>query len=180
MRRFAPLWLGVLATLLAGGGRTAVAQSCTLNYINECIVTGDATRSLFITITRNARLVAATGTLPLPTPSTTELQTTFGVPVSVPLTVRANSGWSVSISSTATVWSATPGSARQNKPVADLQWGLSAAGAFTGVTTGLVTVQSGSATGGASVPLHLRVSYNFALDRAGSYTIPVRITLTAP
>lgn len=174
--------VAALATLASLGlaATSAHAQNCLLNGQSQCVVTGDATRSLFITISPNTRLIVPTGNIVLSTPATTELQTSVGVPVPVSVTVRSNTAWSVSISAGATVWSATPASARQNKPASDLQWGLSPTGSFVGLSTTPVTLQSGGATGAANIPLHLRTLYNFALDRAGSYQLQVRVTITAP
>lgn len=156
------------------------AQTCQVNNQASCTVLGDATRSLFITISPNTRLIVGAGPFALPTPGTSALATGFGLPLPIPVTVRSNTAWSVAISASSPTWSAVPGTARQNKPASDLQWGLAAGGPFTGLSTTPTTLQSGNASNGFALPLHLRASFDFSVDVAGSYQLPITLIVTAP
>jgi len=175
--------IGVALCALLAIASPVVARgqgTCEVNNQASCTAVASAAQSLYITITAASRLLVPVGDIVLPTPATSALATGFGVPAPVSVTVRSNTAWSVAVSSGAPFWTGTPGSARQNKPASDLQWGLSAGGAFTSLTATPVTVTSGTASSSATVPLHLRVAFNWAVDVAGSYRLPVTITLTAP
>lgn len=156
--------------------RDAKAQFCIVNNQDDCSVSG----SITVRITRAARLVLPTTTLALPQADIPAFQSGFGAPQLVSVTVQSNSAWTMGINGGAALWTATPGTARQNKPVTDLQWGTAVGGPFTNLTTSLVTAASGAATANRVVTLYLRTRYTWALDRPGAYSLPVVVTLTAP
>jgi len=98
-------------------------------------------------------------------------------------TIRSNAPWTLAISSSANVWTATNTQtepARTNKPSSDLQWSTSSTGPFAGVTTAPATVRSGTATAGSSIALFYRTLYNWSLDTPGSYSLQVVFTITSP
>ncbi len=171
--------LALVGALMAAQ-RVEAQGTCEVNNQASCIVAGSATQALFITVTKAAKIDVPIGNIVLPVPESTALSTGFGVPVLASVTVSSNVPWSVAVNAAATIWTATPGTARQTKPAVDLQWGLSAGGAFSSFTAAPVTVTTGVAGGGLIVPLYLRVRYDFGLDRAGSYSLPLSIVFTAP
>jgi hypothetical protein len=156
------------------------AQTCEVNNQAACIVAGDATRSLYITVNSASRLIVPEGSIVLPPASVAALQTTFGTPVAVGVTVRSNIAWTVSVSSPAAFWTPVGGTARSDKPRSDLQWSTSAGGTFTNVGATGAALPVPVLPGEVAVPLFFRVRYEFGLDRAGSYQLPVTLTLAAP
>ncbi len=174
-----------LAALLAAGlalaaGPAGAQGTCNVNFRASCNVGASATAAMNLTIPAVVRLSAPAATLALPAATATEFTAGFGTALSVPLTLRANTTWSVTLRATAATWTGTGPLARTNKPAADLQWGLAAAGPFTDVTTGGTGISAGAATAGQTIPLHLRVRYAWTLDRPGSYSLPLQLTITAP
>lgn len=138
-------------------------------------------QSLYITISANARLDVPVGDITLGAPKNpASLESGFSVPVSVSVTVRSNTSWSIAIAAAAATWTGTPGSARQTKPAGDLQWSTTAGGTHTALTLAPVAVGSGAATASQAVPLFLRSAFDFQLDVAGSYQLPISLVLTAP
>jgi len=107
--------------------------------------------------------------------------------VSTTLTIQANRTWKVSVSTSATQWTATGTFAWQNKPIGDLQWRVSAPYTSTAWTslTGTATqvapqTGSGSAGGSNAVTLDWSARLSWTSDAPGSYSIPVTLTLTTP
>lgn len=170
----------VAALLLAALAPLGAQGTCEVNNQTSCTFGNDAAHAISVTITIAARLTASTATVALPSPGVASFDAGFGTPASVGLQVRSNTSWAVTISSVDALWGATPGSARQDKPASDLQFGLSAAGPFMDLTTLAQTLTSGAATGTAAPTLYLRAKYNWISDAAGSYTLPVELVLTAP
>ncbi|HRN53512.1 MAG TPA: hypothetical protein PK788_08440 [Gemmatimonadaceae bacterium] len=166
-----------LAVALAAPARAQV--NCTVNNQNSCTA-GGANTAINITISRVARLTSPSGTLTLPQPNVNQFDAGFGNPLNVTLNVRANGNWALAIRAGQNTWTATPGTARQDKPVGDLQWSTSGSGPFTNMSTSLVSLASGGATASASPPLFLRARFAWASDRPGNYSIPVQIVLTTP
>lgn len=154
--------------------------NCLVNNVASCTVGGTATTGITVVISTVARLTSLTGTLTLPQPNVTQFEAGAGTPLAVALSVRANTSWVLSIRGTAATWTATPASAWQSKPLADLEWATSAAGPFVAMTTVPVSVTSGSATASASPPLFLRGRFAWAQDVPGNYSMPVQVILTAP
>lgn len=170
------LLVGVL-----GAAATASAQgSCTLNGWSSCTVGGDATHSISVTITSVGSMQLAGGTVVLPTPDHIAYTAGLTGTGSVAYAIKANNPWTITISGASAFWTATPGSARQTKPVADLQYATSASGPFADLSTSQVTVSSGSATASTIVTLYLRSKLAYALDNVGHYTLQVNLTITAP
>lgn len=179
-RGWAGLALALGALWATPAARAAAQGSCDVNNQASCLAGGDATHAITVTVTVAARLTVGSFTVALPGPAVASFDAGFGTAVSVPLSVWANTSWVVAVSSLDPLWTATPGSAWQSKPVTDLQWGLAAAGPFTDVTTTPVTVQTGSAVAAGSVPLHLRAKFSWLQDAPGAYELPLTVTITAP
>lgn len=174
----AGIWAGLL---LLAAAPAVQAQTCEVNNQAACTVPGDVTQSLYITITANARLDVPVGNVVLGAPTNpAALETGFSVPVGMSVTVRSNTSWSVSIAAAAPTWTGTPGTARQDKPAAELQWGSAAGGPFAAASLVYAAVGSGGATAGQAVPLFLRAAFDFQLDVAGTSQLPISLLLTAP
>jgi len=173
------LWAVLPLALLAP--RTGQGQTtCEVNNQASCTIQ-DPTMTISLTISRAARLSIASTTVALPTPSALGVEGAPGLPVTPTVTIQSNTAWTVGLGALAAVWTATPGTARQNKPAADLQWNNPAVnGTFLGVTTGSVTAATGTATATTVISLNLRVRYFFTADSPGTYTLPLQLILTAP
>ena len=182
-RRFANAIL--VAAFVAGLGgltpRTAGAQgNCNVNKENACQVGGTATFGMTLTVSAIVRLTFPSSTIGLGTATAAEFAAGFSNAISIPVSLQANTGWAVSISGPVAVWSAIPPTARQNKPIGDLQWATSAGGPFTNLSGAPVSIRAGGATAITIFPLFLRSRYSFLLDVPGSYSLPVQFTVTAP
>ena len=169
----------LLAGVLLVPQRAAAQGNCTRNGNGVCAVGATATYGLTLTITRAARLVTSTTTLTLPAPSLASYDAGFGDPALVQVTAQANTPWTLALAGVDATWTAGPG-ARANKPVADLQWSYTPAGAYTDLTQTDLTVFSGTATAGTNGNLYFRVRYDWTLDSPGAYSLPIRLVLTAP
>lgn len=174
----------VAALLLAGVAGTpalvAAQGSCQVQAWGTCTVGGDATHSISVTITSVGAVQLAGGTVALPTPDHLAYTAGFSGIGSVAYSIKANDPWTIVISGASAFWTATPGSARQDKPVSDLQFATSASGPFADLSTGQVTLSSGAATAGSILTLYLRSKLSYALDNVGDYTLQVTLTITAP
>ncbi|WKW11962.1 hypothetical protein Strain138_001233 [Pseudogemmatithrix spongiicola] len=171
---------GVVALLLVAALRPLAAQTCTATNVANCTVTGNATRSVTVGVGYVARLILSTSTVTIPTPDIAQFDASVTGNGSFSFIVRANTPWQVSIRSTATTWTAAPLSARQTKPAGDLQWSLSAVSGFTNMTTSFAAVSSGTATAGSSVTVYLRAALAWTLETAGTYSLPLEVTVTSP
>ena len=174
-RWMAALGIGILLPIGAGAQAT-----CEVRSANVCVAGGTSATSITITVTEATRVTMASSSVSLPAPTESSYNTGFGGPGSVQFEVRSNTNWAVAISSSATAWTGSPLSARQDKPATDLQWSLNSGGPFTDVTSSLATISTGAATASTLRTLFLRSKYAWATDRPGSYTIQVQIVLTAP
>lgn len=174
--------LGTALALLALAPAGAVAQgNCNYSgFGGNCVLGDNATYAINLTITRAVRLGLSSTNIALNAPMPDDYDAGFGQSVGPVITVKSNSSWSVSIRTTQTNWTASPAPARPNKPSSELRWGTSAGGPFTNFTTTAVTVQSGAASAGTVIPLHFRVVYAWLLDRPGTYSLPVQLTITSP
>lgn len=171
------LLLGLLVAPAAG----AEAQgNCNVNNRNSCQVGGTATYGMNLTISTVVRLQIPGSPIALATATAAEFAAGFGTPLSVPVNVRANRSWTVTLRGTSATWTGTGPRARLNKPVGDLQWGTAAGGPFTNLSTTAVTLGTGGATAGQPINLHLRTRYTWTLDGPGSYSLPLQLTITAP
>ena len=166
-----------LGTVTCDGSNNAptvtVAASATAN------VTGYTNPALL-------RLTTSATTLTL-VPTVAAFDTSRTPWVSTTLTVQANRTWKVSVSTSATNWTATGTFAWQNKPIGDLQWRVSAPYTSTEWTslTGTATqvapqTGSGSAGGSNSVTLIWSSRLAWTTDKPGTYSLPVTLTLTTP
>lgn len=171
--------LGV--SLVAAPVADAEAQgNCNVNNRNSCQVGGTATYGMNLTISTVVRLQIPGSPIALGTATAAEFAAGFGTPLSVPVNVRANRSWTVTLRGTSATWTGTGPRARLNKPVGDLQWGTAAGGPFTNLSTTAVTLGAGGATAGQPINLHLRTRYTWTLDGPGSYSLPLQLTITAP
>lgn len=176
------IWMSLVAgaALSLSPWRAHAQLTCEVNNQTNCIIGGTATSAINITVTSAARLSLSSSSVTIPTPTDASYTAGFGSPGSVQFEVRSNANWVVSISTSATTWTGSPLSARQDKPQTDLQWALAPAGPFTDVTGTQVSLSSGSATNSSIQTLYLRSKYDWVTDRPGSYTISLQVTLTAP
>lgn len=173
-------WAGA-ALLTAAATLPLTAQgNCNVNNQSTCQVGGTTAYGMRLTISTVVRLSLPSATIALGTATPADFTAGFGTPLLVPLSIRANTGWTVSISATSTLWSATPAAARQNKPAADLQWGTATTGPFTDLSGSPVAIRAGTATAAATIPLYVRSRYAWTLDKPGSYSLPLQLTITAP
>ncbi len=181
MKRRQRFWvLGALG-LLAALGRPAAAQlTCEVNGIATCATTASASSAINITVTSAARVTVSSSTVTLPQPNETSYNTGFGGAGSVQFEVRSNAAWTVSISSSSTLWTGTPLTAWQNKPRSDLQWATAVGGPYTDMTGTNASLATGTATNSTIQTLFLRSKYSWATDRPGTYSIQLQVTLTAP
>jgi hypothetical protein len=170
----------MVVLLLLHAADTA-AQSCTTattpaDLNATCAVNTTAS----ITLRRVVRLAATPATAVLPTPTVSEFEQGFQQVLAHLVEVRANAGWQLRVSTTATVFTAA-GGARPNKPAADLLWApdpLPASFQPLSTTPGLLA--SGTATAATTITLHYRMLWSWALDSPGTYSIPVRLTVSSP
>ncbi len=169
------------AALLCAVRPLASQGTCQRVREGSCVVGGDVTHTITVTITRATRLEASASSVPLTAPSSVDYDAGYGQTTGPTLLMKANSAWNVTVRSTQALWTASAAPARANKPVADLQWSLAAGGPFVDMTTTAATLTSGAAaTAGTSVALYVRVKYAWLLDTPGSYSLPLQLTVTAP
>lgn len=169
-----------LACLLLSIGGTLQAQACTATNVATCSVNGNATRSVTVGVGYVARLLLSTSTVTLPTPGIPQFDALYTGNGTFGLIVRANTPWRVSLRASAATWTGVPLSARQNKPVGDLEWSLLPGSGFAAMTTTLASVSTGTATGGTNLTVYLRSKLSWTLDAAGAYTLPLEVTITSP
>ncbi len=179
MRRRVVL-LGTLVSLTLAPAARAQGN-CSTWGAAECTLGNSATYGITITVTRAARLELSATSIALATPGSAEFDAGFGQTTGPTLTVKANAAYTVTIRSTQATWTASPAPARANKPVGELLWSNSAAGPFVAMTTTNATLRTGAAaTAGTAAPIYFRVVYNWLLDRPGTYSLPVQLTVTSP
>lgn len=169
----------IAATWLLSAQSAAAQGNCTRSGNGVCAVGGTATYGLTLTITKVARLVLSANPLALPTPDAVQFDNGTGTSAALGIIVQSNTPWSFAVAANQAFWTAGVGG-RVNKPAADLQYSFVLNGTYTDMTTGDVTLQSGSATAGTNYTLYLRVKYNWNLDTPALYSLPVRVVLSAP
>ena len=116
------------------------------------------------------------------TAETTDMNASSGLASFTPVTlsVQANRAWTVQVKGNSAFWSASAG-AWTSKPVSDLVWSLTPAGATTAMSTTSTTVTSGSAgSGSPGVSVYVRPVAHWTTDKPGSYSMAVTFTLTTP
>ena len=159
----------------------AAAQgNCNVNKSGACQVGGTATFAMNLTISAVVRLTFPSASIALGTATSAEFAAGFGTAISVPVTVQANTGWAIAVSGPVSLWTASPVTARQNKPLGDLQWATAAGGPYSNLSGAPTAIRAGGATALTVFPLFLRSRYAFNLDFPGSYSLPLLFTITAP
>lgn len=172
--------LALAAALLALVARGARAQTCTASGAQAtCTVSTTAAISIgkvtLLTVSVPATSVA---------PSGSDVELGYQNVSGPTITVQSNTPWSLQLAAGAAVWSATntdpTTAARTNKPSTDLQWAVTPAASYAGLTTTSVQLLTGGPTSGASLTLGYRILYDLTLDTPGQYTLPVQLTVVAP
>jgi hypothetical protein len=155
----------------------------------QCIASGAPANcglpgSVSMTAGRVVRLQVSAGSTALTAPTPADFDAGLNATTGPILTVSANAAWTLHLRAAAALWTATntsPGApARTTKPAADLNWSTASNGAFTALTTGDVTLVTGSATATSATTLYFRTLYNWTLDTPGNYSLSIVLTLTAP
>jgi phage tail sheath gpL-like len=116
------------------------------------------------------------------TAATTDMNVSTGLatPSIVTLSVKGNRAWTVQANGNSAFWTASAG-AWASKPVSDLVWSLTPAGATTAMSTTATTVTSGSpGSGSPGVSVYLRPVAHWTTDKPGTYSMTVTFTLTTP
>lgn len=170
----------LLGALLTAGASAHAQGSCQVQGWASCTLGGDATHSISVTITSVAAMQLANGTVTLPTPDHLAYSAGFTGTGSVAYSIKANNPWTITIAGATAFWGATPGTARQNKPVSDLQFATAPAGPFADLSTTQATLATGAASAGSFLTLYLRSKLSYALDNVGAYTMQVNLVITAP
>ena len=166
------------AALLAAPTRGG-AQTCTAPYRSSCAVPSSAS----VTIGKVMQFQLSAGSTTAPSPTYADYVQGYNETDGPTVTVRANTPWTLSVSAGTTLWAAqSTGTAtpRTDKPASDLQWSRTSGSGYAGLTTTGVTVASGGATAGATIPLHYRILYALALDTPGRYSLDVVLTVVTP
>jgi hypothetical protein len=169
-----PLALALVAAL----GIVAVPASaqCTVNAIPASCT---QSRTVQITVRRTIRPTVTPSVVTAPGPTATDFNAGFQVVTGPTVNIRSNANWTLRIRSTSTTWAAS-GGARTNKPRADLLWSTTGGPPFTAMSGTLTTIASGTRTGGSNVAVTYRINWFWALDRPGTYTLPIQFNLIAP
>lgn len=169
----------ILALVAAAG--EADAQTCRVTGAS-----GACPASTTATLTANTllQLTLSAPSTAVPSPGVTEYDAGYATTGGPSAIVKANASWTLQISAAAATFTATntdPSEpARANKPTTDLEWGLAAGGPFTGVTTSVATLTSGTPTAGTATPVFFRILLSYALDTPGNYDLPLLFTLVSP
>jgi hypothetical protein len=159
----------------------AEAQTCSGNSAAGCAVNTTAS----VTIPQMVQLtVTGAGTIALTSPTATDLLMGYVEDAGPAISVRSNRGWTLSIhTSAATEWTYS-GTETGVKPISDLTWSNTANGTYSAITTSAASIVSGARTNAGAPTVFFRTLYSndFSSDRnaAGSYSIPLVFTLTAP
>ena len=168
----------ILGTLV--GPSRADAQCTASGAPASCGVPG----SVSMTAGRVVRLQVSAGSTPLTAPTPADFDAGLNATTGPTLTVSANAPWTLHLRAASALWTATntsPGApARTNKPAADLKWSTASNGAFAALTTGDVSLVTGSATASSPTTLYFQTLYNWTLDTPGNYSLSIVLTLTAP
>ncbi|MGH7555886.1 MAG: hypothetical protein ACREMQ_23025 [Longimicrobiales bacterium] len=175
MRKTVSGMLAVVALVVASD---LTAQTC--GGVNSCSVTVDASVAVPALVSLN--LGAGSITL---TPPTVADFGSFVQDNGPSFTVKANRSWSLSVHTTATTDWTYVGTAGGVKPIGDLTWSNTSTGTYVAVTnTAAAIVTNQAKTNGASPTLFFRTHWAAAFDdprnAAGTFTIPLMFTLSAP
>ncbi len=164
-----------------GAGRLG-AQTCTTTNITNATAktcTSSTNTSTASTMT-NPKLLQLTVSPTVSSFTATTAMMTAGHADALPvaLTVTGNRTWTLSVSGGA--WTGTGTYAWKSKPLSDLKYSSTLAGAQTVVTTSATQVASGTASAAVNSTLYFWVLLAWTKDAPGSYAVPVTFTLTAP
>lgn len=176
--RAARLLVGAVGLLMLAA-RPATAQVCNTAGAGPISCTVATTTTL--TIPAILRMTIGSSTTNFGTLSATDYNAGNKSIAGPTITVKANQGWRVQVSSAATFWTATGTGAWASKPLSDLLWSkTSIASGFTAVTSTAATIGSGTGTGGTVLPLWLQSNWSYANDTPGTYSVVVSFTLITP
>jgi hypothetical protein len=176
---FGVMTIAIVIALSAVPGISG-AQCTASGAGDTCTVAATAS----MTAGRVVRLQMSAGSTALTAPTTADFDAGFNATTGPTLTVSANAPWMLQLRSGTTFWTATttsPGApARTTKPPGDLRWSTVSNGTFNALTTGDVTLVSGSATPSSATTLYFQTLYDWTLDAPGNYSLSVVLTLIAP
>jgi len=158
----------------------ASAQNC--NGVNSCTVSSLATVNVPALVDLT---VAGAGTITLTSPGVADLATGYVQDAGPAITVKANRTWSLSVHTTAATNWTYAGGQGGIKPISDLTWSNTAGGTYTavsGTAAAVVTAQARTNAGAPTLFFRTLYSSDFSSDKnaAGSYSIPLVFTLSAP
>lgn len=161
------------------------AQSCTTNQKPNTVATCSVSGNVSITVgspAHNVQLDLSTSTTILATPSISDYDGGIqAIPTTGPTwTATSNGAWTVSVAATSSTWELTSLNGRVDKPVSDLLFALTPAGAYTPISLTAATVGSGAANVQGSGTLYFKVKYSWLNDDPGSYRIPLVFSVFAP
>ena len=172
----------LLAMALAMTAAAAEAQTCTGNTAAGCTVntTASVTVPALVELT-----VAGAGAIALTAPTVSDLTTGYVEDAGPSITVKANRAWTLAVHTTAATNWTYVGTQGGVKPISDLTWSNTAAGSYAAITTSAASIVSNQARTNAGAPtIFFRTVYSsdFSSDKnaAGSYSIPLVFSLTAP
>lgn len=158
----------------------ASAQNC--NGVVSCTVTSTAS----VTVPALVDLtVAGAGSIALTSPGVADLTTGYVQDAGPAITVKANRTWTLAVHTTAATNWAYTGTQGGVKPISDLTWSNTANGTYAAVNGTAASVVNNQARTNAGAPtIFFRTLYSsdFSADKnaAGSYSIPLVFTLSAP
>jgi hypothetical protein len=99
----------------------------------------------------------------------------------VNVTAKSNRAFTVQLSSVTPTFSYSGTLANPNKPASDLWWATSAGGLATTTNTfGTTTTFLSQGATSVTAPLFLRTLWSFATDVPGTYSLTIRLTISAP
>ena len=116
------------------------------------------------------------------TAAVTDMNVSAGLATFTPVTlsVQANRSWTIQVNGNSAFWTASAG-AWASKPVSDLIWSLTPAGATTAMSTTPTTLTTGSpGSGSPGVSAYIRPVAHWTTDKPGTYSMNVTFTLTTP
>lgn len=169
-----------LMTAAALMGSAANAQSCSGTTSCSVNSTASVTVPALVDLT-----VAGAGAIALTSPSAADLTTGYVQDAGPAITVKANRTWTLAVHTTAATNWTYSGTQGGVKPIGDLTWSNTAGGtyaAISGTAAPVVTNQARTNAGAPTIFFRTLYSSDFAADKnaAGSYSIPLVFTLSAP
>ena len=179
-----------IASLAIWAALALVTPSAAAQTVLTCNVVGPSGKcSPTVTLDQPATMVnpALLQLTVSPTTSTytaaaTDMNQATGLATFTPitLTVQGNRAWTVQVNGNAALWTASAG-AWTSKPVSDLIWSLTPAGATTAMSTTAQTLTTGSAgPGSPSISVYMRPVAHWTTDKPGTYSMTVTFTMTTP